>query len=124
MSRILIVEDDANLSFLYATEFEEEGHDVETVASGAAALDAIERRAPDLLILDIKMEPMDGLEALGRIRERHHHLPVIINTAYPAFKADFATWGADAYLIKSGDLSELKATVRRLLAVPPGGRRP
>ena len=124
MSRILIVEDDANLSLLYATEFEEEGHDVETVASGADALGAMQRAVPDLLILDIKMEPMDGLETLGHIRERHHHLPVIINTAYPAFRADFATWGADAYLVKSGDLSELKATVRRLLAAPPEGRRP
>ena len=43
-------------------------------------------------------------------------MPVVINSAYPAFKSDFGTWGADAYVVKSSDLSELKAKVRSLLA--------
>jgi hypothetical protein len=43
-------------------------------------------------------------------------MPVVINSAYPSFKADFSTWGADAYVVKSSDLTELKDMVRHLLA--------
>jgi hypothetical protein len=47
---------------------------------------------------------------------RRKAMPVVINSAYPSFKADFSTWGADAYVVKSSDLTELKDTVRHLLS--------
>jgi DNA-binding response OmpR family regulator len=115
MARILIIEDDPNLCLLYRTQFTEDGHQVETAEDAAGALAAIDQRPPDLIVLDIRMKPVDGLEILAEIRERHHRLPVVINTAYPAFKSDFATWGADAYVVKSSDTSELRRTVEELL---------
>ena len=116
MPRILIVEDDASLCLLYASELEEEGYEVRAVKGGAEALAEIDRERPDLVVLDIKMAPMDGLEFLDELLTRSRSVPVVINSAYPAFKSDFTTWGADAYVVKSADLTELKTTVQNLLA--------
>ncbi len=116
MSRILFVEDDANLCLLYASEFAEAGYDVMTAKSGAEALALLDREPqPDLVVLDLRMEPMDGLELLDQLLKRTKSLPVVINSAYPTYKSDFSTWGADAYVVKSSDLTELKTTVRGLL---------
>lgn len=116
MARILIVEDDPNLCLLYASEFAEDGYDVVTAQNGDQALALLKAGVPDLVVLDIRMEPMDGLELLDRLRDRQKAMPVVINSAYPSFKADFSTWGADAYVVKSSDLTELKDMVRHLLA--------
>jgi DNA-binding response OmpR family regulator len=116
MSKILFVEDDANLCLLYASEFSDVGYEVATAQSGREAIELIDDDPPDLVVLDIKMEPMDGLELLDELLHRTKSLPVVINSAYPAFKSDFTTWGADAYIVKSSDLSELKEKVRDLLS--------
>ena len=116
MRKILIVEDDANLCLLYASEFADQGYDVVTVQSGHDALAAVDRSDPDLVVLDIKMEPMDGLELLDHLLQRRKEVPIVINSAYPDFKADFSSWGADAYIVKSSDLTELLDKVRSLLA--------
>ena len=116
MSRILIVEDDPNLCLLYSSEFAEDGYDVVTAQNGNEALALLSARPPDLVVLDIRMEPMDGLELLDQLMHRQKAMPVVINSAYPSFKADFSTWGADAYVVKSSDLTELKDTVRHLLS--------
>ncbi len=116
MSKILFVEDDPNLCLLYASEFGDEGYEVITAGSGSEALYRIENGKPDLVVLDIKMEPMDGLEVLDHLLKVTRTMPVIINSAYPAFKTQFTTWGADAYVVKSSDLSELKAKIRSLIA--------
>ena len=118
MARILFVEDDANLCLLYASEFAEAGYDVVTARSGAEALEVVDHDRPDLVVLDLRMEPMDGLELLDQLLKHAKSIPVVINSAYPTFKADFSTWGADAYIVKSSDLGELKETVRSLLAAP------
>ena len=115
MTRILFVEDDANLCLLYASEFAEAGYDVLTAKTGAEALSLLDHEQPDLVVLDLKMEPMDGLETLDQLLKRRKSMPVVINSAYPTFKSDFSTWGADAYVVKSSDLTELKTTVRELL---------
>jgi CheY-like chemotaxis protein len=60
------------------------------------------------------MPGMDGLEALARTLDQHPQLPVILNTAYSCYKDDFLSWGADAYLVKSADLTELLDKIRTL----------
>jgi DNA-binding response OmpR family regulator len=61
----------------------------------------------------------DGIESLRRIKERHPGLPVVLVTAYGEYRSDFGTWAADGYVVKSADLTELKARIARLLGGPP-----
>jgi CheY-like chemotaxis protein len=118
---ILLVEDNAHQRQWYETELKADGHDVVTVASGREALTAVESHPNlDLIIMDINMPQMDGIEVMGRILGKHNKLPVILNTAYGSYKDNFMSWSADAYVIKSSDLSELRATIAKILAKKKG----
>jgi DNA-binding response OmpR family regulator len=69
----------------------------------------------DLATLDLRMEEMDGIETLRKMKEKDSSLPVIICTAYEAYKHDFGSWCSDAYVVKSSDLSLLRDTVKKIL---------
>ena len=84
-------------------------------ANGREALKQRDMAKPDLIILDIVMPVMDGMETLGRIIRDHREVPTILNTTYSSYRDDFMSWGADAYVVKSADLGELKAKVREIL---------
>ncbi len=112
---ILIVEDDNNQRTLYEEEMSEEGYRVLTAADGREALRVVEKHHPDLVVLDVNMPVMDGLDTLSQMLELNSKMPVVINTAYASYKDSFTSWSADAYVVKSSDLSELKQTVKRLL---------
>ncbi len=112
---LLVVDDDPSLNELYRLELEDEGYRVLTAVNGQEALDRLRAEPADLVVLDIRMEGMDGLETLAEIFKVRRELPVVINTAYSNFKTDFGTWSADAYVVKSSDLSELKTRVREVL---------
>jgi DNA-binding NtrC family response regulator len=115
MAKVLVVDDDESLRILYSRELAEDGHQVETVGSGKEALASIDESRPDIVVLDIKMEGMDGLSVLDEIMKKDKSIPVVLNTAYSTFKSDFATWSADAYLVKSSDLAELKNTISKVV---------
>ena len=115
MATILLVEDDPNQRILYSEELARGGYEVLTAADGSEALYSLDQRTPDLVVMDISMPGMDGIEAMGRILSQHNRLPVILNTAYASYKDNFLSWSADAYVIKSSDLTELKAAIRKLL---------
>jgi DNA-binding NtrC family response regulator len=115
MAKVLVVDDDESLRMLYSRELTNEGHEVETVPSGKDAIESIKVSRPDIVVLDIKMEGMDGLSVLEEIMKLDKTIPVILNTAYSTFKSDFTTWSADAYVVKSSDLSELKQTIDQVV---------
>ncbi len=116
--RILFVDDDANVRLLYKTVFEKEGYDVLLAESGEKALDILNSdEHVDLLVLDIRMKGMSGLEALQHIVKDKKKIPVILSTAYVSYQDDFTSWFADAYVVKSADLSELKSEIKRLLRI-------
>jgi len=116
MARILVVEDDKYHQLLLQEELTEEGHEVVLARSGEDALALLEDTKPDLVLLDIAMPGMDGVETLGRILSENNQLPVILHTAYATYKDNFMTWSADAYVVKSSDRSELKDEIQRVLA--------
>ncbi len=118
---ILVADDEENLRILYAEELGDEGYRVILAQNGKEAIEAINRISFDLIILDIVMPMMDGMEALGRIIRQHSNIPVILYTSYPQYRDDFISWAADAYLIKSPDLTELKAMIGHLLTNEKGG---
>jgi two-component system response regulator (stage 0 sporulation protein F) len=115
VKKVLVVEDDESLRLLYHDELAKAGFEVILAANGKEALKQLDRAKPDLVILDIVMPVMDGMEALGRIIRKYRDVPIILNTSYPSYRDDFMSWGADAYVVKSGDLEELKGKVREIL---------
>jgi len=116
MITVLVVEDDKNQRLLYEQELKLEGYEVVTAADGKDALGKIQEQLPDLIIMDINMPKMDGIETMGKILGKNREIPVIINTAYSNYKDNFMSWAADAYIVKSSDLLELKNTVKEVLA--------
>ena len=118
MRKILVADDEMSIRLLYSEELKEEGYEVYMASNGREALEMVEKIPLDLVILDIKMPEMDGIEALRQIKEKRPNLPVILSTAYGEYRQDFATWASDEYLVKSSDLEELKAVVRRHLKAP------
>ena len=116
MPTILIVEDDEHQQLLFQEELKDEGYDVVVASSGKEALEVVGRVEPDIVVLDIAMPGMDGIEALGRLLSNNNQLPVILHTAYATYKDNFMTWSADAYVVKSSDFTDLKAEIERLLA--------
>jgi len=107
MSKILIVDDDALLVRMYQKKLTNDGYDVSTAGDGIAALKKLETDIPDLVLLDIMMPGMNGLEVLKKIKanEKTKKLPVIMLTNVGGSDEDTERGlelGAVAYLIKAG----------------------
>ena len=112
MQTILIVDDDRNLRTLYRAELESEGYRVLVAQNGRTALDLLEKEQPDLIVMDIRMPEMDGLEAMARVIKQERNIPVILNTAYSSYLDNFSIWAAEGYVVKSSDLAPLKEKIR------------
>jgi CheY-like chemotaxis protein len=117
MKRILIADDEEALQRLYKEEFEEEGYEVILAGTGKEVLARLEDQdhIPDLIVMDIRMPELNGIETLRIIKEKFPRLPVILCSAYSEFKQDFSVWASDDYVVKSSDLTELKETVKKHL---------
>ena len=117
MQNILVVDDEIELSKLYQQELRDEGFNVMVANDGFEAINLAQKNTIDLVVLDIKMAGMDGLEVLNEFRMKNADIPVILNSAYSTYKDDFSTWLADAYVVKSSNLDELKNNIRELLKI-------
>jgi DNA-binding response OmpR family regulator len=115
MSAVLIVENDKNQRLLLQEELQADGHDARAAASAGEALETVSLNMPDLVVLDIAMPGMDGLDLLGKLLGLDHRLPVVIYTGYSSYRDNFLSWAADAYVTKRSDLSELKRTIHAVL---------
>jgi len=115
MARLLVVDDERDIRYLYAAELEDEGHQVDTAGTGTDAAELLAQHHYDLIVLDIQMKGESGLQLLQNIVRERTDLPVILCTAFSCYKDDFSSWLADAYVVKSSDLTELKSEVRRIL---------
>jgi DNA-binding response OmpR family regulator len=114
-NRILLVEDEKTLCLLYEEELSREGYAVTAVTDAAAALARLAEGPFDLIITDIRMPGKNGIELITQIMGLRKDIPIIINSAYQSYKEDFMTWAADAYVVKSASLDELKAKIKQLL---------
>jgi CheY-like chemotaxis protein len=118
MKRILVADDEANIRLLFEEALTEEGHEVTAVATGREVIRKIIKDDYDLIILDIKMPDMNGLEVVQRIRELKRQTPVIMCTAFKHLEDDYVikTAGVAAYITKPVNLQQLKDKVSELLA--------
>ena len=116
MSTVLVVDDERHVRMLYEQELTAEGYTVIVSDGQEPILDLIVRVTPNVVILDIKLGlNLSGLDLLQKIRTVYQDLPVILSTAYSSFKTDFKAVVADRYVVKSVDLTELKATLAAVL---------
>ena len=115
MKKILLVDDEEGIRFLYSEEFRELGYAVVMAANGEEALDRFRSEKPDLVVLDIQMPGMNGIEVLRQMKQERPELPVVLSTAYNEFKQDLGTWASDEYVVKSSDMTELRAVVKKHL---------
>jgi CheY-like chemotaxis protein len=120
MARILVVDDDASVRALLRDVLECEGHEVELVADGFAALRAVQAARPDCVLLDVMMPGLDGHEVLGRLRQLDGgpSLPVIMLTAAADDANAWRAWsgGVDYFLAKPFDALELLRYLDHLFA--------
>jgi CheY-like chemotaxis protein len=124
MAHILIVDDDDDIRRSLRKVLEKDGHTVDDCANGRQALHALHARRPNLVITDVYMPEMDGIEFLIRLRDEDPDLPVLAVSGGSLAPADFvledaSQLGADAVLAKPYEIEEMRTTVRDLLA---GGR--
>lgn len=122
---ILVVDDDQGLRELIRISLEHEGYAVIQAANGLECVSAVREQQPDLVLLDVMMPEMDGLEACSRLRE-FSRVPVLMLTARVQ-STDIVTGldkGADDYLVKPFNMDELSARIRALLRRVPIAYRP
>jgi two-component system response regulator HydG len=115
--KILVVDDDASHRLMLKTVLADDGYEITEAEDGAAAVTAVEDQFYDLILMDLKMANMDGLEALRRIKALSPGIPVIIMTAYASVgtAVNALKSGASDYLTKPVDIDELKILIDKTL---------
>ncbi|HEY7048135.1 MAG TPA: response regulator transcription factor [Jatrophihabitantaceae bacterium] len=128
MARVLVVDDDLTVAGVVMGYLDRAGHQAVHVADGQKALDAIAAEPPDLVVLDLMLPEVDGLEVCRRVRAQHPHLPIIMLTALGEADERIAGLevGADDYVTKPFSPRELilriESVLRRASAAPePSG---
>ncbi len=114
MTTILLIENNKDLLWLYEEELRFEGYQIVTATDGKDALKKVQEQPLDLVVTDINLPKMDGIETMGWILSKHKNIPIIINTAHSSYKDNFITWAADAFIVKSSDLTELKNKIKEI----------
>ena len=115
-TKILVVDDDANISDLLKMYFENEGYDVKTAADGVEGLNYFKIFEPDLVLLDIMLPKKDGWQVCREIREMSSKPVIMITAKGEVFdKVLGLELGADDFVVKPFDMKELSARVKALL---------
>ncbi len=115
--RILIVDDDSGHLTMLNTVLNSLGHNVEKVTDGGEAIEAAQKNPYDLILMDVRMSNIDGIEALKRIKEFNPSIPIIIMTAYSSVDkaVEAMKLGAYDYLTKPLNFEELKIIIDRAM---------
>ncbi len=115
MKKILLVDDDESIQLLYHEELEDAGYEVASARNGEEALEKFDSDQPDLVILDIQMPGMNGIEVLRQMKMKNSAIPIILSSAYHEYKQDLGAWASDEYVVKSADINDLLTAVRKFI---------
>jgi len=123
--RVLVVEDDADVRQMMGTALLFEGFNVQTASNGAEGLSSIRRRVPDLILLDLVLPWVNGIELLAALRTEPNteHVPVIVVTGTPAQPYDLRGLGPIDIVHKPFDPDQLLTLIAGVLRRPRGGSR-
>lgn len=113
MKKILLVDDDESIQLLYREELEDAGFQVVSAINGDEGLESFRREQPDLVILDIQMPGLNGIEVLRQMKMLKADVPIILSSAYHEYKQDLGAWASDEYVVKSADIGDLLKAVRK-----------
>ncbi len=121
-ANLLVVDDQMGVRRLLYEAFKEEGYEVEVAASGHEALEKVKIAMPDLILMDMKMPGMNGLETLHEIKKINDSAVVIMMTAYGELEivAEAMKVGIKEYVTKPFDINELRETVKKLVMAQKG----
>ena len=113
MSNILIVDDEQSYRQLLSLVFEGDGHTIRTATNGREALEVLQSEPVDVVISDVRMPDMDGIEMLSAVRETQPDLGVVLMTAFASVETAREAFklGADDFIQKPFDVEELKLIV-------------
>lgn len=116
-NRILVVDDEDALRTVLSSELEGEGYQVASAGDGQEAINILQTREFDLILLDIKMPNVDGFEVLKFVKERHPKTKVVMLTGFADLKnaIESKKLGAEDFVSKPYDLVDLLTTVERVL---------
>lgn len=121
MAKLLLVEDEPTHRDFYSKFLAEDGHEVAEARCGREAIELAKVFCPSVVVLDLVLPDMDVSETISRLLSECGCPKIVINTNYESFRLDFRCWGADAFVVKSSDPSELKKKVRQVLIASRGG---
>lgn len=113
---ILVAEGEPQIRDVYRAGLEREGYRVVCASRVDEVLEKIRREHPDLVVLDMGIPAEGGLETLCQIVREHESLPVILTSRYELCNEGFLIWLAEAWILKSADLSELKRAIERVFS--------
>ena len=116
MKKILLVDDEEGTQILYREVLEGDGYEVHSALTGEDALQKLKTVSPDLVILDINMPGMNGIEILRAIKGIKPNIPVVLFSAYHEYKQDIGAWVSDDYIVKSSNSDDLIAAVSQFLS--------
>ncbi len=122
MAKLLLVEDEPTHLELFKRCLTEDGHEVHEAHCGKEAIELARSLSPSVVVLDLVLPDMDGIEAISKLLECGSP-KIVINTCYESYRYDFRCWGADAFVVKSSDPTELVRKVRQVLAEGSAGLR-
>jgi len=116
MSRVLIVDDERKILHLLGERISSDGHQVETSLSGKKALEIIEDKLPDIILCDLKLGDMEGIDLLRQVKKRYPEIEFIIMTAYASTKTAITAMkeGAYEYLTKPFQMEEVRLLLARI----------
>jgi DNA-binding NtrC family response regulator len=115
--RILVVDDEEHVRTLFSRVLRKEGYEVDCAASGTEAIEKLDRDSFDLVVTDLKMNGIDGLDLVRRGKTANQRLPFILISGYGTAQTavSAAKEGADVFLMKPIDMTELRSAVRTVL---------
>jgi two-component system NtrC family response regulator len=116
-ARILVIDDDENITKVVAVILRDKGYNVDTARSGNEAVKKTQKNHYDLMLIDIKLPDMEGTEILAKIRDTTPKIRKVIVTGYPTLNNAVAAVnkGADAYIMKPFDVEKMLETVKEQL---------
>ena len=117
MKTVLIVDDQPGIRLLLKEVFIKEGYQTITAGSGLEAIEKVQEVPPDLVLLDMKIPGMDGIEILKRLKKTNPSIHVLMMTAYGELDLikESINWGAEHYFTKPFDVFEVRDAVKQLL---------